>query len=597
MMHFILSWVVVFFYSGGYSAFTQVIPHAQSHPDSELARASRLESIGSYHEAKNIYLQLYEFDQSDKVFGKVMSTCEMTSDFATMERLAQERLEKTPNNIMLMRYLAKAKYGQGDKKNSRAVLLSILDGRFNDIQRVYLVAAEFIAQNDYETGLSVYLSARKEMKKNTLFSMEIARIYLIQKEYEKAVEEYCTTLDTITVTASAIRDILKKVRESGVDIEKVSRPLQRHFEQHPKSIDSARLLSDIQYQLGNRAEAYHILFSTAVSTNNPLDIWNFAKRAKNDGDILLAIDAFEDYYRSFTKDPKRPNALFESAEMKWSTGDSLGAYRDFEHLVHEHREAPESSIAKLRLIELARSTMTFDKFAESLLTFASATAERTASLEAYMLLGESFMKRGDAQEAHHAFDQALLKARSDGEYYVIALNSALLNFFTGTYKDFSKDIETCIKHSPIAEEINDLLMLKMLGMQCSTSADVRAFEMYAHGLYEYYKGNNHSAVDSLTVVAADSSTVVAPHAALALGELTEREHRYEESIKWYRSATNMTKDAMFSVGALLAAGDIYAGKINDKRRARSLYLDALTLFPHSVYDATLRRKVKEVSEE
>ncbi|MFC1529026.1 tetratricopeptide repeat protein, partial [Candidatus Latescibacterota bacterium] len=152
----------------------------------EFLKAQELEAQKKYEEAKELYMRLYESQGGDVVFWKLMLLFERTKDFEEMENLTLQRLNTFRDEISTMRYLALAYYGRGDKEKGRRTLLNIIGNRWNSTGRVNLVANELKSQNDPDTALEVYTTARKKTGKNDLFANEVARIFSIRMKYIEA---------------------------------------------------------------------------------------------------------------------------------------------------------------------------------------------------------------------------------------------------------------------------------------------------------------------------------------------------------------------------------------------------------------------------
>lgn len=577
------------------------ISKIKDRPNKEFLKAQKLEAQKKFEEAKEVYERLFETDKSEYIFLKLIYLYENMHDFEEMENLANERLGEMPGDISTIRYLAHAYYQQGDEKNGRKTLMKIIEGRWNDLNRIFLVTSELSKQNDFDSTLDVYTTAREKQRNTIIFANEMARIYSIRLEYIKAIEEYVKILDTqddkINITYLNIKRLIQKASEAKMKPDDISRPLARFLERNPNSIKAARLLSDLKYEEGDFDGAYRVLLTTAVVSNHPQDLWNLAKRYNNDGRMREALIAFEDFYRYFNKDPKHKSALLEAAYIKALMGNTEGAIDYYRQLVEEHRGSREAADASLRIIELSHKKMDFKEFSQKLMDFASSTPYRTVALEANILLGENLLHIGRAEDAIKAFDTARIKTRTKKEIYDVANHMVWLTFFIGDYKAMSKEIDTCVRNNPEGEEINDLLELKILGLRCSSESDLRRLHTYTRGQYAHYKGEVSTAIDSFMVAAHDTTSIVASYAARALAEYYYRQGDSEKSATWYLHTASVARDSTVYVAAMKEAADIFAFDLNDRKRARTLYRDTLLSYPGTVYESELRHKLRKTTEE
>ena len=570
-------------------------------PNEEFRKAQELELQKKYEEAKEVYERLFETDKSEYIFLKLIYLYDNMDDFEGMEKLANDRLKENPDDISTVRYLAHAYYEQGDEKNGRKTLLKIIGDRWYDHVRIFLVTSELSGQNDFDTALEVYTTAREKQGNPALFANEMARIYSIRLEYIKAIEEYVKILDTdddnINITYYNIQQMIEKAIEDEIKPDDISRPLALYLERNPKSIKVARLLSDMKYESGDYNGAYRVLLTTAVVSNNPEDLWNLARRFRGKGRMQEALTAFEDFCRYFKNDLKCTSALLEVASIKALMGNTEGAIDYYHRLAEEYNGSLEAATASLRIIELSRTKMDFEEFSQTLRDFASSTPYRTVALEAYVHLGENFLRVGCSEDARKAFDDARIKSRTNKETYDVAKRMVWLTFFTGDYKSMSEEINKCVENNPEGEEINEILELKILGLKCSSESDMKRLHTYAQGQYAYYKGEVSTAIDSFIVAAHDTSSIVAYYAARALAEQYHQQGDSETSATWFLHAASVAHDSTEHVAALKKAADIYAFDLNNRTRAGNLYRETLLSYPGTVYESELRNKLRKVMEE
>ncbi|MBT4484877.1 MAG: tetratricopeptide repeat protein, partial [Candidatus Latescibacteria bacterium] len=447
MKRVVFVFILIVMTSIPFSADSETPPRVLSRPvntNPEFIKAQELEIQKKYEEAKGIYMRIYESQGTDIVFWKLVLLLERTKDFEEMERLTLQRLNKYRGEISTMRYLAHAYYGQGDKEKGRRKLLNIIGKRWDAAGRVSLVASELISQNDLDTALEVYTTARKKTGKDELFANEVARIYSIRMKYIDALEEYLKIIDRIKIAYTNIEQMIQKALEAGKKTDDIVRPIAEYLDSHPESINTARLLSGLMYDTGDFDRAYTVLITTAAATNNPRDVWNLAERLKKDGHLEKALMVYAGFYRYFENDPGRVSSLLVSASIKFILGDTDGAIMDYRNIVKDYQGTQEGDTASLRILQLSQDVAFIDELARSLNDFASTTKFRPVAREAYITLGEAFLRGGRAEEAEKAFEQARIKSRLKEEMYGVCVRKALLNFFTGDYEAMSQDIVNCV---------------------------------------------------------------------------------------------------------------------------------------------------------
>ena len=589
MMRTLTAWCIFF-------AVTVFPAAAQAPVDGNYLKAQALEQMGKYREAREIYENLFQSTGNDLYYWRLMLVYEHLDDFKNMETLALSRLRSHPDEITTQRYIAEAYYGQGLPDKARQFVMQMIGDRWNDMARVSVAAGELVSHNDYDLAFRIYMTAREKNNNTSIFSHDLARIYLYRFEYVGAIGEYLKTLESVEITYVNIEAAINRALTENYEARTLEQPLERYLSGNPKSIKATRLLSLIHYKTGDYRAAYDVLAPVAAETGNADDVWNLADRLRKARHIPEAIMVYENYYRLFPKDPRRPEALLSSADLKKELGDRIGARAHYQTLADDYKGTMGAAIATIRMLELSEDIMTGEGYANALKEFASTTKYRSVAYEAYLELARAHLFAGDFTGAQQALLDARVKAREKDEIYAVASRSAMYYFYAGDITAMSREVDTSIQYGPAGDEIDDLLALKLLGMKCSTERERAIFTTFAHGRYSLFIGKIDEAVDSLAVAAQDSSSAVSTPASVSLAELYRNRGEFRKSCDWYLHAATAAQDTTERVKAMIDAADILCVSLNDAGNARSLYFEALTAYPGTVYDSVVRRKLRGIVE-
>jgi tetratricopeptide (TPR) repeat protein len=562
--------------------------------DPQFLRAQVLESQGKLAEARPIYESLFEKQPNDLYYWKLILIYERLGDHKGMERLALLRLKTNPGDLTAINYLSRAYHGQGDEIKARQVLLSSIGDRWNDGDRVRNAANEFQYRNDLDGALEVFSLAREKTGNLKNYSVEIARLATAQMKYTLAVTEYLRTLEESPASLPSIEFIIKNSPGAKLQLPEFISPLADYLRANPKSVKAAKLLAEVKTRLGDNAGALRTIIDAAVRAEAPQEAWAFAEQSSSEGRRDEALQAYSEYHRRFPADPNARTALLKAASIRMEKGDREGAKRDYSTLASDYAKTPEAQLAALRLIQLTENEG-IDLTAK-LRSFADSTVDRAVAFEAQLLLGDRYLRRGNTEEAERALSQAILKARTKKEIYDAMSISALLHFFTGKYDAMTGDIETAVSSIPDGEDSNDLLSLRVLSLRLITESDRMNLGVYARGRFALYRGDEKYGLDSLMTVVADTSSVVASAAARSLGEHFRGKGRNGPALEWYNRAIAAARDTTVRVEAMMEAAEIQSQELGNPDAARKLYVDALTIYPGTVFDAELRSRLRRIVE-
>jgi tetratricopeptide (TPR) repeat protein len=563
--------------------------------DPDFVKAQTLETQGKLDEARGIYESLYRTRPNDLFFWKLVGIYERTGDYRAMEHISLEKLKTYPGDLTTLSYLSRAYHGQGDEERARKVLLDSIGENWNDMDRVRNAANEFQVRNDLGSAIDIYQLAREKTGKPQAYALDLARLYTVQMNYPKALEEYLKVIEISPPALANVEQMLKVPFGPQTDPKDLVRLLEDYLKTHPKSVKAGRLLFTLKGRLGDVEGAVRDMLDASVAAGNSLEIWNLAEQMYAEGLLREALAAYDALSGKFTSDPNRSAALLKSASIRMSLGDRNGAKKDYQSLIDGYAGKSEASLAALHIMEIAGEEDGLD-ITVKLKAFAESAADRAVAYEAYLLLADRCLRSGKTREASDAVAQARLKARSVREIYDSTSKAAMISFFSGEFDEMAKDIDACVAGAPERKEANDLLSIRLLFLRASTENYTRNFNAYAHGLFALYRGVEREGVDSLTVAASDTASVVAPEAARALGAWWRDRGESAKALEWYSRAIAASRDTTVHVGVMMEAADLYLKEFRDREAAKRLYVDALTLFPGSVFDAELRSRLRSVGE-
>ena len=588
MKNFLTFYIIFFCFSGFVTA--QELTQEQ-----KVFNAQTLENQGKFGEAVEIYEKLYKSDPKNAFFYKLLYLYENNGDNKSLRDMVLEKLKKNPEDMDAKRYLARTYFKEKDKEKGIEILRSILKNRWTDQNAVNFVAYEFINQSEYDEALAVYNESRKKLNNSNAYCLEVARIYDFKMDYLNSLKEYIKGINLGNAIYLNIEQTSYRALDSGVSYNDISRPLMEYMREKPANAGIARILSELAMREGQPDIAYTILRDASIKAGQPAFLWNMAARLKSDGLNSLAIRAFEDYAASFKNDPRRKDAMMESASLKVSVGDYDGAKSNYQNIISEFSGSPAAAEASLRLVVLSKNEISFEKYCGFIKNLAETTTFREVSVKAYMELGDAYMSAGNMIDAKDAFGKAKIKARTIDEIYRTGLKSSMLAFYSADYGQMNKEIDSCVQSIPDGSEVNELLSLKILGMRCATQTDIGSFENYSKALYERSRGDTLAAVDYLTKAVADSS-VAKSYAAKALGDIHKMRGNFKDAFSWYNISSESSPDTTLKVEALICAAEIAQKGLKDEKQAKEIYLNAITFYPGNVYETELRNRLRQLVE-
>jgi len=561
----------------------------------EVEQGQAFERGGEHEKALELYRKVYDEHGTDNAFWHLLIVLDRLKKYDDLEDLINKRLKKNPGDFTMLRYLARAAFGRGDTKKGFSIIDDIISNNWRDVGRIHTAANELLRWNEHERALKIYLKARKALKNEKVFVNEIARIHSMRMEYSEALSEYMKILENVASVPSRIEQLIDSALQAGADETDLLLPLREYLGKRPQSVKCAKLLSDIYWERGDATKAVEVYLPALLKSKNMKELKAFAVRLKTTHPSE-ALKVFEAYAKNFTDDPLRKSILFEAAAIRFGLGDNSGALSIYKRIAKDYPDSREGETAQLRILAISGAAGLFSDFIESVTTFAGSAQHRGNSREAWVIAGRLMLAEGQPDSSLNYLGTAMLKSRGKAERYPISVLVAYTKFFSGDFKGMSETVTTALLSDPTGADTNDLLRLKSLIMQAGqTGAD--AAKAFANGKYALFRNMPDEASDFFMTACSDTSSTVAPHAALELAVLAADAGDIDASLAWYVKASAIATDPTLKVGSLLKAGDMLLGNTLDSSRAAELYREALLMFPEGVHQEEVRRKLMRLNDD
>jgi tetratricopeptide (TPR) repeat protein len=563
--------------------------------DPAYLKAQMLEAQGKLEEARVLYESLNSAHPTDLFFWKLVGIYERTGDYRAMERISLEKLKAVPGDLAAVNYLSRAYHGLGEEARSRKVLFDNIGDRWDDQERVMNAAGEFQSRNDMGSAIEVYLLARGKTGNPKLYALDLARLYTVQMNYPKALEEYLKVLEENPYALVSVEMMLKTPSSGAADPDDMAALLVSYLKSRPKSVKVARLLFLVRAKAGDVDGGVRAVLDASVAAGNASELKALAERMESEGRPREALLLYDALWGKFPSDAGRSAVLLKSAAIRIALGDSEGAKKNFQTVIDGYSGKPEASLAALRLMEIAGKESDID-LTGKLKAFAESATDNTVAYQAYLLLTDSFLRKGDTKGASDAVAHALLKAGAGRERFDASAKAAMIRLYACEFDEMTRDIETSVSFAPDGREAHDLLALRLLVLRASSAADRKLLASYARGRFDLFRGKEREGLDSLAAASSDTASAVAPEAARALGEWWRAKGDAGKALEWYTRAVSTARDTTAHVSAMMDAADLYIDVLGDRESAKRLYVDALTAFPGTVFDSELRSRLRGVTE-
>lgn len=193
-----------------------------------------------YKPASSLFYNLYDATKSKTYFNYYIDCLIQLEEFKDAESYVKKQIKRNPDDKIFMislGYVYKKSQQEEKSINQYNKVLEKIKPVKSDISSI---ANAFITKREYNLAIKTYLQGRKLLNQNDLYYIEMANIYLYQRDFEKMVSEY---LLAISIDQSLVNSVQNRLQSALLqDIDSSLDPILKN-----------QLLSISQKETGNIA--------------------------------------------------------------------------------------------------------------------------------------------------------------------------------------------------------------------------------------------------------------------------------------------------------------------------------------------------------
>jgi tetratricopeptide (TPR) repeat protein len=597
----------------GLMIFILIAVNAQNR-QKELQTSSRLAisyyNAKDYEKAAPLLLDVYQLSRNIYYFRLyIISLVEMKRYEEAETNISREiKKQSNPNARLFIYWGYVLKVQKRDKeameKFQEAVKL------ITPSKGSYILAANsFINFREYEWAEKVFLKGRRVLPKEE-FSLELARIYMYLRDYEKMMEEYLNLV-------RQDEKMLKRVESS------LSSALRLDLDDSLRNIFKNQVLKRIQGEPGvigyNRLLIWFFLqeknFSAALRQSIALDrrtgeegahILQLGKMAVNNKDYSSASQAFEYLLEKGNKSPFYEQAYIQNIHSAYLECTTKGHYDKI-----NYRELADQFERGLNLFGFHASVLNMIIEYGHLLGFYLDNVDKAVSVlkkgleisrlkpeEQGMLkseLADIYVYAGDLWEAVLLYSQVIDANKNTSLGDEVKLKKARLSYYMGNFS-WAKAQLDILKSSTSKLTANDAMELSMLiGNNLNLDTTDVPLQMFARADLLFFRKK-----DTLALATLDSLAEIYPYHSL-VDEILYRKSKIEIENNNYELAADYLEKIrsdfsyeMLADDALFMLAELYNYHLDKREKAKELYREMLTMHPGSIFIEESRRKFREL---
>ena len=592
------------------SAHAQV---ADSTLNKRFQLAESFMRAGQYDRALPLLEELYRARPEAYVFyDRLKTVYENLKRYGEAIALVNTQLDANPLPVHLAER-ARLQYLAGMEEAAQASWEEALSTRPDDPTVYRAVYQSMYQVRLIDEAISVLERGRMAVGEADGFHSELAALFVVNGEYDRAMGEYLTLLLKDERQLGYVRSRLGRLADEPQAMEAAVRLTEQAVRRHPQSGPVRELMAWLYLENGQflpALDAFRALDRLGEKDGRAL--FNFAQQAGDAGAFEAASSAYGELLRRYPDSVIAPDALYGVASMHEQWGRALGeeaspaansptatphtdeAMQTYRLLLDEH---PRHALAPAARYQIAQLQWNFygqrDAAEAALRQLIETTPRHPLAREAELDLGMIAVERGQLVEARRIFAR-IVGADAQSELVERArYQLALAHLYEGDVET-ALTVTAAVNRNTSMDIANDAIELRVL-LQENKGPDSlnTVLKSYGQVLYLQRLGATEDALREIdALLRANGNHPIADDARFTRAALLHASGAYEASWKAYAEIPMYHRGSPLADRALFRAAEILSDDLENDEEALKYYTRLLTEYPGSVLTAEARTRIR-----
>lgn len=587
---------------------------AQQRTDQRLALAQSYEQAGDFNSAAKIYEELYQTDPvNSQYINGLYRVYNQLKNYAALVNILEEQIRRNPNDVAVYGMLGSTYYLMGSEEKAKEVWQKpFSSGNANPV--FYRVVADYaLERRAFDIAIELYEEGKKSSEDKVLYSYDLARLYSLTMQFEKAAQEYCfilskepAQLQTVEVrifeniSRPGALDATIKVLEdcAGKSNLSFSYLLAKLFNEKKEYDKAYEIYLELdKAQSGQGRELYKFTQQLFAEKQYKLasDVYKKITELYPDSPIIslaklgyarsLEASLFEDYTKSLPlwKTYFTPHT-FVSEDIE----KVLSAFREIIGLYSRSEPAYESMLRTAVIKFYIQNE--YDEAQKLLKTITKEAPLSKIAAEAYLESGSIALIEGKINEAESNFSSVVkLQNATDDEKNKANYKLARVNLYRGNF-DEARNYLAKVLTNLRDNSANDAVELSLLlNPDLSDSSNLLIFAQ-AEFLAEQKKFDE-AAINYKKLSENPMLFMLKSISAVKYGEMLIAVDKYQEAVSVLENVSAEGVKNIYSDKAVYLLGKIHQYGLNNYSKAGEYYQKLLADYPKSIYAEDARAQL------
>ena len=507
-----------------------------------------------------------------------------SKNYDALKKLVEDELKATPDDFSGLCQLGEVYFLTDSLDLATATWERAFENSGKSQINYYTLANYYRKYGFYDEAASVFRRARVLLNEPGMFGDELADIYISQRNYQQAVEEYLSLLNIENgeprQTEYLSRQIVS-IYQQADDQEKIIAKIRSTIKENPGVAEYYLILGDLNMKSNNLREAFdNYKEAEKLSSRKGFFLENFISLCYNNGEYQMAIEA-ADYYFANEKDKKLSPDI---AITKAKSLAELGAYEPAFALLNLLNQDNKDRRFQARIIYTI-GEIYYDKLHD----YESAEANFLNLYNNYRLFGyynEAAIKLAEISIGQNNFSQAneyLSNVKNDNKRDKdLAEQAGFLKaetaFFEKDFKNAQQLYNDLMMQFPDGFYVNDCLDRMSVLVD---AADDSVLYTIADAARLKYSGRIDSAIAALKEAELQTGSKAFEYVVFNLAGYYADAGQWDTAVGAYQYYETAFPEGVYIDRALFNLAQIYAEKIGRPEQADQLLNRLISDFPAS----------------
>lgn len=588
--------------------------HAQQRNDQKFMLAQNYEQIGDYDIAVKIYEELYQSEPGNSQYiSALYRVYTQQKNYAALINILDERIKQKPEDIEAYGMLGSTYYLNGNEEKAFEVWKKPFQSSSVNPVFYRLIANYALERRAFDIAIELYEQGKEVSNDKVIYSFDLAKLYSLTMQFEKAAGEYCFILKNEPSQKQVVEQrVFENINRPGA-LDATLRVIEDCADKN--NLSFSYLLARLYSEKKSYQKAYEIYLAIdEKQSSKGRELYNFARQMLSEKEYELAAEVFKTVINRYPDSPVLSQAylgyarsleasLFDDYEKTlplWKTyfplkyfqsektEKVLNAYSVVINL-YKHSEPAYESLLRSAIIKYYLLSE-YEEARKQLEIIVKEAPLSVNSAEAYLELGNIALIEGNPDEAEKDFSSILkLLSASEEQKNKAIYKLGKVNFYQGNFVEAKKNLSKVLGNLKDNSANDAIELTLLLNPQMNDSSNLLTYAR-AEFLAEQKKFEE-AAVSYKKLAENQQAFVLRTISAIKYCEMLIALDNYTEAVVVLESVSSEGEKNIYSDKAVYLLGKIYHYGIKNISKAEEYYQKLLADYPKSIYVDDARTKI------